>query len=229
MLKPLGGLISAMALADRIREAMGDMAPVDFARALKRTEGAVSFWLNGQTKSLKGDTAARIETLTGYSAVWLVSGKGPKLAAQAGGNVAPAPQRQKVPLISDVQAGSLRDIVDMFEPGVAEDWIDVYESTPGERAFALRVSGDSMTNPHAADSFPEGTIIIVDPDRSASAGDFVVAKDVVTQQATFKKLTHDGGRWYLKPLNPAYPTMEIDDPALRVIGRVIESRIGRKH
>jgi SOS-response transcriptional repressor LexA len=49
-----------------------------------------------------------------------------------------------------------------------------------------------------------------------------VAKDVHTQQATFKQLTTDGGRWFLRPLNPAYPTMEIDDPAMRVIGRVIE-------
>ena len=33
---------------------------------------------------------------------------------------------------------------------------------------------------------------------------------------------YDGGRWYLKPLNPDYKTLEKDDPVMRVIGRVIE-------
>lgn len=56
----------------------------------------------------------------------------------------------------------------------------------------------------------------------------MIAKDVSTQRATFKKLTYDAGRWFLKPLNPAYSTIEIDDPAIRVIGRVIEFRTGGK-
>jgi len=86
-----------------------------------------------------------------------------------------------------------------------------------------------MTNPYPGElSFPDGTVIIVDPGRAVGAGDYVVAKDVATQQATFKRLAHDGGRWYLKPLNPTYPTIEIDDPSVRVIGRVIEYRMGGK-
>ena len=117
----------------------------------------------------------------------------------------------------------------MYQPGEAEQWIDAYETQPGEQAFALRVDGDSMTSPYPGDiSFPDGSIIIVDPARACDAGDYVVAKDVSTQKATFKKLVQDGGRWFLKPLNPSYPTIEIDDPAMRVIGRVTESQIRRK-
>ena len=85
-----------------------------------------------------------------------------------------------------------------------------------------------MTSTGAGVSFPEGTIIIVDPERAPKAGDYVVAKDVIHQKATFKKLTTDGSAWYLKPLNPAYPTKEIDDPAMRVIGVVIEYQTGGK-
>jgi SOS-response transcriptional repressor LexA len=137
---------------------------------------------------------------------------------------------KRVPLISWVQAGSWADVEDHYAPGEAEEWVEVYEVQPGEAAFALRVSGDSMTSPYPGDTttFPDGTIIVVDPSRSAQAGDFVVAKDVVTQQATFKKLATDGGRWFLKPLNPTYPTVEIDDPAMRVIGKVIEFQFRRK-
>jgi SOS-response transcriptional repressor LexA len=140
-------------------------------------------------------------------------------------NTKPVESWGRVPRISWVTAGVWTDIADNFDPGEADEWIVASESKPGKHAFALEVVGDSMTSPYVgADviTFPAGTIIIVDPDQNADAGHFVVAKDVVTQQATFKKLTSDGGRWYLKPLNPAYQTVEIDDPAMRVIGRVTE-------
>jgi SOS-response transcriptional repressor LexA len=77
-------------------------------------------------------------------------------------------------------------------------------------------------------SFPDGTIIIVEPEKAAKAGDYVVAKDVVTQRATFKKLATDGARWYLRALNRDYPVIEIDDPAQRVIGVVVEYWTGGK-
>ena len=59
-------------------------------------------------------------------------------------------------------------------------------------------------------------------------GDYVVAHNDQTKVATFKQLMHDGGVWYLKPLNPAYPTISIDDPNLCVIGVAIEWQLGGK-
>lgn len=139
-------------------------------------------------------------------------------------NVYEITPRKRVPLIDWIRAGHFGDIEDNHHAGEADEWVDVYDTKPGESSFALRVTGDSMTSPHPGErSFPEGTVIVVDPLRGATAGDYVVAKDVMTQKATFKKLTTDGGRWFLKPLNPSYPIVEIDDPALRVIGRVIEA------
>lgn len=137
-------------------------------------------------------------------------------------NVAPYRPRARVPLISEVQAGELSDIDDNQLPGHPDEWVEADTSMPTKCAFALRVTGESMMNPAGEPSFPEGTIIIVDPGRQAGPNDYVVAKDVVTQRATFKKLVTDGGRWFLRPLNPAYPMQEIDDPSIRVIGRVIE-------
>lgn len=132
-----------------------------------------------------------------------------------------------VPLISWVKAGSWADITDPFEPGEAMQWIAPQTNIVSPHTFALTVEGDSMTSPSGM-TFPEGCIIVVDPDRSAKAGDYVVAKDVATQKATFKRLTTDGNRWYLKPLNPAYPAIEIDDPSMRVIGVAIEWQTGGK-
>lgn len=143
----------------------------------------------------------------------------------ASDNTRPAASFGRVPLISEVQAGHWADICDNFSAGEADEWVRPIASKPGKHAFALEVMGESMTSPFVGPgvlTFPEGTTIIVDPEQAADAGHFVVAKDVSTQKATFKKLMYDGGRWYLKPLNPDYKTVEIDDPAMRVIGRVIE-------
>lgn len=168
--------------------------------------------------------ARRLEKARGKPEGWMDREHGPQDQPAEDSNVYEIRPRKRVPIISWVIAGNLEDIEDHHQPGEADDWVDVYDTLPGENAFALRVKNDSMTSPHPGErSFPEGTVIVVDPLRGCDAGDFVVAKDVVTQQATFKKLTTDGGRWFLKPLNPIYPTVEIDDPALRVIGRVIEA------
>jgi len=138
-------------------------------------------------------------------------------------NVSEMPRRAKVPLISLIQAGELTDVEDLFHPGMATHWVEPRYTTPSEASYALMVEGDSMESPvPGALTFPEGTIVIVDPNGAAGPNSYVIAKDVLTQKATFKKLTTDGVRWFLKPLNPAYATVEIDDPAMRVIGKVVE-------
>lgn len=228
MLNALGGLISTMSLSKRILEIVGaGYKKSAIARAAGKSPAAVTQWISGETKEIKADSAAGIQAVTGFSAVWIATGKGPKMVAT--GNVSPAHERKRVPLISWVQAGTWSEVQDTFAPGEADYWESAFSSNPSDNAFALRVEGESMTSPHSGDlSFPSGTIIIVDPGRDAGPGDYVVAKDVETQQATFKRLTYDGGRWFLKPLNPSYPTIEIDNPAMRIIGRVIEYRNGGK-
>ncbi|MDR6538845.1 hypothetical protein J2739_004638 [Variovorax soli] len=54
------------------------MTNTELARATGRSQGAVTQWLDGTAKSLKGETAALIERATGYRAYWLITGKGPK-------------------------------------------------------------------------------------------------------------------------------------------------------
>lgn len=138
-------------------------------------------------------------------------------------NVSEIQKRPRVPLISMIHAGELTDVFDIFNPGEAVVWIEPRCSSPSEQSYALKVEGDSMESPiPGAMSILEGSILVVDPNVAASANDYVIAKDIATQKANFRQLKTDGVRWYLKPLNPAYPLMEIDDPELRVIGRVME-------
>jgi len=135
-------------------------------------------------------------------------------------NVEPGPDiAGKVPLISWVQAGAWAEVIDNFHPGDAEDWIDTTANVSSQ-SFALRVKGDSMTNPHGTPSIPEGSMVVVDPNAHCDNGNIVVARLNDSMEATIKKLVIDGGQRYLKPLNPAYPTIAINGNC-HIIGRAV--------
>jgi hypothetical protein len=169
-----------------------------------KTQGAVSQYLRGVIP-LNLDALLKFAGVFGI-APQLIS---PRLAQKIVGvpasefgqsdNVMPGPGiRGKVPLISWVQAGDFAEVVDLLHPGEAFEWIETTVQ-PRAHTFALRVHNDSMEP-----DFPAGTILIVEPELDAHAGDFVIAKNG-DDEATFKQLVRDGGDWYLKPLNPRYP------------------------
>lgn len=126
---------------------------------------------------------------------------------------------KKVPLISWVQAGGWTGVVDMYHPGDADDWITVVAPV-GDRGFALRVHGDSMSP-----EFNPGDIIIVDPDKPAENGNYVVVKietDSQNGKATFKQFVQDADKIYLKPLNRQYPVMDMTGVKFKIVGRVVQ-------
>lgn len=69
-----------MNLSARISEAIAGSKKkkAQIARECEVSSGAVSQWLSGETKSLKGETAVLLEEATNYRAYWLLYGKGPK-------------------------------------------------------------------------------------------------------------------------------------------------------
>lgn len=126
----------------------------------------------------------------------------------------------RVPLISWVQAGAWAEVIDNHLPGQADEW-RLTTAKVSKNSFALRVKGDSMTNPHGSPSVPDGYIIIVDPNKQAENGDLVVARLDDSMEVTFKKLVFDGSKRYLKPLNPAYPVIEINGNCT-ICGKVVK-------
>lgn len=162
------------------------------------------------SKLERGDVqeTARIAELANVlqcDALWLATGKERAERANVAG-VAALPAN-RVPLISFVAAGNWSDAVDNYAPGDAEAWVET--TVPVKRhTYALRVEGDSMEP-----RFPNGAILIVEPEAEAKSGSFVIMRQNGTD-ATFKQLVHDGGRWYLKPVNPRYPIMELSEDAV---------------
>jgi SOS-response transcriptional repressor LexA len=182
----------------------------ELARYAGVSPQAVQQWLAGET-SPRGKNLAKVAGFFEISVKDLTYGD-----SKDDSNVSSAPDtRGRVPIISWVQAGNWIEAVDSFPPGHAEDYVEI--TCPKKaHTFALRVKGDSMVNPNGAPSFPEGFILVIEPEMDVSPGDFVVAKN--GDEATFKQLIKDGGDWYLKPLNPRYPLKPLGEA--KVIGVV---------
>lgn len=132
-----------------------------------------------------------------------------KVRMKAGG-------RQRVPLISWVQAGELADIEDPYPRGAGEEVLEI--SWSHSDIIALRVQGQSMNR-----LSPEGSIIFVDlRDREPRPGRRYVFK--VDGQSTFKTYRLNPER--LEPES----TDEFDDIPLNgqsytVVGRVIRTTL----
>lgn len=109
-----------------------------------------------------------------------------------------------VPLISWVRAGQWSDVADPYAVGDAEEW----KACPvrhGDRSYALKVKGFSMSNPGGKPSFEEGDIIFVDPDREPAHRSLVIVRLDDQNEATFKRLIIDGESKFLEALNPSWP------------------------
>lgn len=123
-------------------------------------------------------------------------------------NIEPGPGLAgRVPLISWVQAGDWQEVIDNEAPGQGEMIETSYRAR--RHTYALRVKGDSMQP-----RFPEGAILIIEPEEEAMPGKFVVVRQNGDSEATFKQLISDGGRLYLKPLNERYPILELRQDAV---------------
>jgi len=226
-------------LVDRLNWALkhSGLKKIDLARACGITRSAVSFWFNGSTKTLEGANLTITAKETGVNAHWLATGRGPRTPEEIKNQIFTPElirrhkegtltrklqfnvgERQeiagRIPLISWVQAGAFCQVVDIFEPGDAEEWLPTLH-THGPHAYALRVDGDSMVNPNPlGKTYPPGCIVYVDPDMPITNGCRVIAKIPSEEKATFKVFVEDAGRRYLRPLNPTYPTIEMTEGML---------------
>ncbi|WP_217516869.1 LexA family protein [Vibrio metschnikovii] len=123
-----------------------------------------------------------------------------------------------VPLVSWVQAGAFCNSETQVLPYDCEMILCPNEHA-SNRTFALRVVGDSMTAPYGR-TYPEGTVIFVDPEKVAEPHMRVIAK--TDQGYTFKQLEENElGQRYLKPLNPHH--QPIFDGGIEICGVVIGS------
>ena len=118
-----------------------------------------------------------------------------------------------VPLVGRIAAGA---------PVLATEQVEDYVSVPADFVrsgdhFALRVTGDSMIEAGILD----GDMVVVHAQDSADDGDIVAAvlPGPAEDEATVKRLGHDGPRVMLIPENPSMSPFEMIGG--RIAGRVV--------
>lgn len=92
-------------------------------------------------------------------------------------------------------------------------------------AFWLRMRGDAMAAPiGSTPSLPEGTLVLMDTGLEATPGKLVLASTPGSPEPTVRKLIEESGQIFLKPLNPSYPLIKLENTC-RVLAVAIEARI----
>lgn len=215
-----------MTLHNRIKEIIAESPykPAEIARRIDVSRATVSLWMNNGTKSVASDNLINLCDLLGVNFKWLQTGKGDKYVVSKSNVDYVSNMEFRVPLVSWVRAGEFCETQDLFSPGDAEEWIPKPPNASNS-SYALRVKGGSMTSPYPnAKSYPEGTIIIIDPEKDVLPGDRGIFRSPDDNEATFKELVSDAGKLYLKPLNPQFPMIEVDKEII-TCGKVIASYI----
>lgn len=139
-----------------------------------------------------------------------------------GDETGPVYKNYEYPLFTTVQAGQFSD-VGTYTENDAKSWIATTKKASNS-AYWLEVKGHSMTAPQGSKpSFPEGMLILVDPEEDVKPGDFCVASVNGDSEVTFKKYERDAGISYLTPLNPSYRTLECD-ATCRIVGKVVKAQ-----
>lgn len=231
-----------MGLADRLREVMGSMSPADLARSANVTASAVTQWLDGTTKGLRAETAARLEAATGYSASWISTGKGPKRRDQARGEPRPlsssmqpilawehpddlpAGEYVMIPRLGmSLAAGSGREqvqieFVERQPQAFRADWIRAERLKPA-RLACLTASGTSMEP-----TIWDGDSLVVDTSQVEVVDGKVYALWYEGGERVKRLYRLPGGALRIKSDNVQFDSMDLAPEhaeQVRIIGRVV--------
>jgi SOS-response transcriptional repressor LexA len=124
--------------------------------------------------------------------------------------------RGLLPVISWVQAGEWMAISKGYEPQQGDELLPCPVNCSKD-SYVLRVQGISMEP-----KFHDGDLIFVDPHVEPVSGKYVVVMLENSREATFKQFFEEGGRRYLKALNPQWPNRIIEiDSNTRICGVVV--------
>jgi len=211
-------------LAERIKSARIHAKLTQKALALKAgvEQPVISQLETG--KNLQSAHLPKIAHACGVSAIWLSENIGQMINSVATeSNVGESRQpveSYRYPVISWVAAGAWAEAVEPYPAGFSDRYeFSEYDSKGA--AFWLEVKGDSMTSP-VGQSITEGTLILVDTEAEAAPGKLVIAKLPDSNEATFKKLVNDGGKLFLKPLNPSWRIEPFTEDC-RIVGVVVRA------
>ncbi len=192
-----------------------------------KTQGAVSQFINAKVP-LNTENTLKFAALLEVPAEEINPGLAELLrnirlhTPDSGCNVRLTGHVYSYPVFAKIQAGYFTSEERVFSRNDATTWIAT-TTKASDKAFWLEVKGDSMTAPTGSRvSFPEGIMILVDPEQEVESGDFCIAR-LFGDEFTFKKLVIDGGQMFLQPLNPQFRIIPCNENC-NIVGKVIASQ-----
>ncbi|AWY20331.1 helix-turn-helix domain-containing protein [Moraxella bovis] len=220
-----------MTLAERLKQARlaKDKSQTEVANAVGMKQPSYNAIESGKVQ--RSGFLTDIAQFLGVNPHWLATGQGEMTAKptidelrlkmdEIQGKVNGVERANPVkmlPVINEVQAGYFTDIGD--------DSYDEYRPAHHKGSYWLKIKGDSMTP-----EFRQGDLVLVDKERIATTGNYVVALIEGDAKATFKKYREcfdDGKPYYqLIALNDFYPIIDSRAKPFEVIGVVVEHNRG---
>lgn len=220
-------------LQERMRELMDESgwSVGEIADRAAVSSSAVSQWVNGPTLSIKLEPAIKLERDSGYSALWLANGKGPKKVADvpltsrqdAGDEIlepefAGKARRDKaVPIVGTAKMGD-DGYYEELSPvvGAGDGHIEIATEDPN--AYGLRVRGQSM--------FPairDGWYVLVEPNGQPRIGEYVLLKLNNGKKMVKELINHRQGSFEVMSVNGgvrmSFDVTEID--SVQAVGAVV--------
>src|SRR3990167_1823004 len=208
-----------MSLAKRLGALLKEKKLSGNALAKKVGLTQQSLWEITSGKTKQPRNIGKIAEVLGVDPGWLLFGEKTNDVQ----NISSYEIKQHVPLL---KGEKIKEFCENMNKTLDKDTIFIgIQGKASDKTFALEVNGDSMTAPLSTKrSFFEGDIIIVDPTLKPENGSFIVIN--INNEPTFIQYVHNAGKTYLKPLNPQYPTlemnkkMEINGVVIQVISKV---------
>lgn len=168
---------------------------------------------DGRPRWPSTESLAKIMDATGASLVEFIELVGVRAERRT---VPPAQTRAAVPLLGFAQAGAGGFFDDAgFPVGQGWDEIDVPAAT-GERAYALKVQGESMLP-----LYRDGDILIVEPGAAVRKGDRVVARTRNGEVMAKVLARRSADAVFLVSLNPAHPDRAIPLAEIEWMARIV--------
>lgn len=172
-----------------------------FAREINRPPPNVHRMLGegeGDRRGIGEDLARDIENKLGLAPGWLDRGQGEENALEPGPDL-PSPHRWKrIPVVGTAQLGPDGFWCETGYPvGIGDGYVEFFSDDPN--AYALRVRGESM-----APAIRSGWLVLIEPNRSYVAGDYVMVCTVEGQCMVKEFLYERDGEFAFASINESY-------------------------
>lgn len=203
----------AASLRERLKELGWNES--ELARRSKIPQSTVNRVLTGQTKSPRIDTLRTLAKALGMGDI--------TAGVRAGSISDQDTSGYALPVFRWV---AIEDRAYARSANIREGEVEVYVQSAGldDAAFGFVVEGDAMVGTMGAPSFPPGCTVLCERlsarngQLDALAGRCVLVRSGADGRHLFRRLIRDAGRYYLAALNPQYPTLDISDLDITVVG-----------